>query len=399
MKIVHLIGYFQPEFGYKEYYIARNQAKAGHEVHVITSDRVFPFPDYPKLAAKIGASTSHFRGVGDSVVEGIKVHRLPSLFELKEFIVIKGIKDLLKKIKPTIVHAYPPNHGCTVLGAFYKKDFKYFLIGDDQILIDAKKLKAYSTFKGMLRYELFQSHLSRFYFNRCDVIFCPNKTSKTYIGERFNVSNKLKVVPIGFDPEFYHYDEDERKTVRKKFNIQKKDFVILLIGRLTLEKGFDKAIKASARLLKQSKVKLLIVGDGSFKENLVEQVNNLGISSSTRFAGFVPERELYKYYSCVDLAVWVKRPSVGISNAIGCSLPVLLPKTKIFSYYIELGAGREFEPNKEGDLENKLSEIVENKKIYSTLKQNIKAAKKYLDYSLLANKDIEVYEQFKRTSN
>ena len=36
MKIVHLIGYFQPEFGYKEYYIARNQLKAGHEVHLIT---------------------------------------------------------------------------------------------------------------------------------------------------------------------------------------------------------------------------------------------------------------------------------------------------------------------------------------------------------------------------
>ena len=47
MRIVHVIGYFQPEYGYEEYYTALTQLKFGHEVHVITSDRIVNVPARP----------------------------------------------------------------------------------------------------------------------------------------------------------------------------------------------------------------------------------------------------------------------------------------------------------------------------------------------------------------
>ena len=55
MKIAHVVSYIQPEFGYEEYYTAREQAALGHEVHVITSDRIFPFNDVEKMLSDIGS--------------------------------------------------------------------------------------------------------------------------------------------------------------------------------------------------------------------------------------------------------------------------------------------------------------------------------------------------------
>ena len=397
MKIVHLIGYFQPEFGYKEYYIARNQAKAGHEVHVITSDRVFPFPDYSRLAKEIGVSASRARGVGESKIDGILVHRQKTLFELKEFILIRGVKKLLKKINPDIVHAYAPNQVSTVFGALHKKELGYFLIGDDQVFTKDGRPIPYSSIQGMIRYNLFQSHLSQFYFDRCDVIFCPNTASRDYIDKKFRVGSKTKVVPIGFDPDFYHFNQRARETIRKKYGIRQAETTVLLVGRLTSDKGFDRVIELAKELLKKSTAKILIVGDGSFKNELERQVKTLVVSDKVFFAGFVPEQLLYHYYSAADIGVWPKRPSVGISNAIGCELPVLVPNDAMMNHLVSRGNGLAFEPSSESDLFDKLNFMITSREgIIKMRKSAKKFASDTLSYEKLALKDIEAYEEYKR---
>jgi hypothetical protein len=51
MKIIHVIDYFQPQLGYQETFLAKEQAKQGHEVYVLTSDRYNPIV-YKGNAAK-----------------------------------------------------------------------------------------------------------------------------------------------------------------------------------------------------------------------------------------------------------------------------------------------------------------------------------------------------------
>ncbi|HEY4694598.1 MAG TPA: glycosyltransferase [Candidatus Nanoarchaeia archaeon] len=395
MKIVHLIGYFQPEFGYKEYYIARNQVKLGHEVHVIASDKVFPFPDYATMAKEVGAPPTRYRGEGNSVVDGVQVHRLKSLFETKDFIVIRGVKELLGAIRPDIVHAHAPSQGSTVLGALYKDKFNYFLIGDDQALIDTAHPKPYPSLQGRLRYELFQKYLRGYYLKKADVVFCPNNASKKYLEENFNLANKVKVVPIGFDSDFYYFDKKVRVEVRSRFKVDEGDFVILISGRLNPEKDFDQVIKLSADLLRKTNTKILIVGDGRAKERLVDLVEQLKLPDKVFFAGFVSEKLLFKYYSAADLAIWLKQPSVGISNAIGCSLPVLLPQTEIFSHYTNEGFGESFKPGDKNDFKRKLSQLVTDENHYQKIKQEIETKKNRLDYKNLAQVDIEEYEKSK----
>jgi len=390
MKIVHLIGYFQPEFGYKEYYIARNQVKLGHEVHIIASDKVFPFPDYSKMAHEAGAPSTRYRVAGESTIDGVKVHRLKSFFEIKDFILTSGVKKLLQKINPDIVHMHAPQQGMTVLGAAYKDNLGYFLICDDQALVDSKKTKPYSSLSGKVRYELFQKFLSSYVYKKADVIFCPNNASKSFIESSFGVSSdKVQLVPIGYDSEFYFFDNNSREEVRKEFSLEKNDFVILIAGRLNPEKGFDRILKLLVPFL-ESSAKMLVVGDGEAKEDLENLVRDLHLENRVKFVGFVPEKSLYKYYSASDLAIWSK-PSVGISNAIGCSLPVLTPETEVFSHYNVFG-GVTFDPENSEDFVKKVEKILTNKGYLEGLRKKVEKGKEALDFKNLANEDFKVYE-------
>ena len=121
MKIVHLMGYFVPELGYQEYYLAKKHKQMGHDVYVVASDLLYPFPNIETILKEAGIkNTSRKRKPGFSVVDGIKVYRLKHLFEYSDFILVKGLKQILIEIKPDIVFAHESRQGLPALAAYYK---------------------------------------------------------------------------------------------------------------------------------------------------------------------------------------------------------------------------------------------------------------------------------------
>ena len=66
MKIVHLMGYFVPELGYQEYYLAKKHKEMGHDVYVIASDMLYPFPNIETMLKEAGAKdASRKRKIAD----------------------------------------------------------------------------------------------------------------------------------------------------------------------------------------------------------------------------------------------------------------------------------------------------------------------------------------------
>lgn len=63
--------------------------------------------------------------------------------------------------------------------------------------------------------------------------------------------------------------------------------VILAIGRLTRQKGFDILLQAFAKVRKQRPAHLLILGDGEERGNLLDLSKSLGLDDDVRFPGFV----------------------------------------------------------------------------------------------------------------
>jgi len=76
-------------------------------------------------------------------------------------------------------------------------------------------------------------------------------------------------------------------SIREKHQIREDDFVVLTICRLVKRKAVDDIIRAIS-LMHSDKVKLLIVGDGPEKVNLMRLSKQLGVEDKVYFAGRVP---------------------------------------------------------------------------------------------------------------
>jgi len=84
------------------------------------------------------------------------------------------------------------------------------------------------------------------------------------------------------------------------------NYDFLYVGRLVSEKGVATLIKAFAELLKNESFKekkLLIVGDGNWKERLVQLAKNLNILASITFAGKKTGEELIHLVSLCNIAI------------------------------------------------------------------------------------------------
>jgi len=125
MKIVHLVAFFQPELGYEEYYTALKQVQMGLDVTVITSKRPFPYSSIKKISK----SKSYDYSDDFKKYKGIKIYRLPCAFAFYDFIILFGLRSLLEKLQPDIVHGHDARSGFTALGA-YNKDLGYKYILD-----------------------------------------------------------------------------------------------------------------------------------------------------------------------------------------------------------------------------------------------------------------------------
>ncbi|WP_424357747.1 glycosyltransferase family 4 protein [Methanocella sp. MCL-LM] len=99
---------------------------------------------------------------------------------------------------------------------------------------------------------------------------------------------------------------------------------VLFAGRLIKDKHVDVLIRACA--LSQGKVRLSILGDGPERESLERLASELGIEGTTRFGGFLEEKELIARMKAARLFVLPSSRegfSITTLEAMACGLPVI----------------------------------------------------------------------------
>ncbi|URZ00947.1 glycosyltransferase [Clostridium felsineum] len=83
-------------------------------------------------------------------------------------------------------------------------------------------------------------------------------------------------------------------------------FTFCAVGRLEKQKGFDRLIKAHAKLINENiKSNILILGQGSYKEKLLELAKKLKVENSVKFLGF--QSNPYKFMKSSDVFVLSSR--------------------------------------------------------------------------------------------
>ncbi|MEM0478189.1 MAG: glycosyltransferase family 4 protein [Candidatus Caldarchaeum sp.] len=120
---------------------------------------------------------------------------------------------------------------------------------------------------------------------------------------KFNIGGKRVVVIPNFVAPEDHVRMD-RSEARKMVGVGEDVFMVLTVCRLVPEKGVQTLLESLALLRREvPRVLAVVVGAGPYGRRLEELAAELGVSSLVRFAGYIPNQELNRFYSAADCFV------------------------------------------------------------------------------------------------
>ena len=228
-------------------------------------------------------------------------------------------------------------------------------------------------------------YLTKFY---CDTtvseLIVPTKKIYNVFKEKYNPDKKINIIPTGIGVDKFIIDEHEKKEIArltKEYDL-KDSFVVGTVSRLGKEKSVDKLINEYSKLIdKIPKSKLLIVGDGPDKEELLALVKELNIEDKVIFTGKVPNSEIQVYYSLMDVfSTFSTTETQGLTvlEALATRKPVVAIKDDSFDGVVKNDKnGYLF--TKDVDFVNYVYKIYSDKNLYKKLSEG--AYKTALDNS------------------
>jgi glycogen(starch) synthase len=147
--------------------------------------------------------------------------------------------------------------------------------------------------------------VERWITNRSERVIACSVYMREQISDIFGVEEeKVAVIPNGIDPEdLYVPDEPELRRLRSEFAAPEENLV-LLIGRLVYEKGFQLALEAMPALIKNVPgTRFLVAGSGTHEQELHRQAEELGLMDHGTFLGWIGDDVLHSLYRIADVCV------------------------------------------------------------------------------------------------
>ena len=151
-----------------------------------------------------------------------------------------------------------------------------------------------------------QSHIhgiERWMANRADRVITCSAYMREHVADIYGLEEeRIAVVPNGIDPsELVPVDDLDR--LRGRFAAPD-ERLVLLVGRLVYEKGFQLALEALPALIERlGNVRFLVAGSGTHEAELRKQAAELGLDAHGTFLGWIGDDVLHSLYRIADLTV------------------------------------------------------------------------------------------------
>jgi len=145
----------------------------------------------------------------------------------------------------------------------------------------------------------------RWITNRADRVIACSYYMREQLADIFDVpEERISVIPNGIDPEdLQPHDEPDLRRLRSEFAAPEEKLV-LLIGRLVYEKGFQLALEAMPRLVAEVPgTRFLVAGSGTHEQELRRQAADLGLLDHGTFLGWIGDDVLHSLYPIADICV------------------------------------------------------------------------------------------------
>ncbi|MDD5082594.1 MAG: glycosyltransferase family 4 protein [Dehalococcoidales bacterium] len=319
MRIIHIIDYFHPQLGYQETFLPREQAKLGHEVYMVTSDRYSPVI-YPANRELLG---KRIKGAGFFEEEGIKVWRLKTLFEVPHAIWMRGLEQKIQELKPDIVIM----HGIVNCQAIRVAQLKtrlssLKLIYDDHMAFMASRSRL------AVLYPVFKRLFSPLIQQTADALVAVADTSRAFMHQKYGIPlDRITVIPLGADDELFRFDPVARRKIRQQLSVATDEILFVYAGKIIPEKGPHLLVQAALKLMERySHVKVLLLGNGpaEYLTAIKQEIAAANRRDKFIWHSAVPNRALAGFYAASDVAVWPRESSLSMLEAMAGGLPIII---------------------------------------------------------------------------
>jgi glycogen synthase len=151
-----------------------------------------------------------------------------------------------------------------------------------------------------------QSHIhavERWMARRAEAVIVCSHYMRGHVADIFDIDERrVAVIPNGVDPSELRPTGDLR-ALRREFAAPHEKLV-LLVGRLVYEKGFQLALDALPEVIERvGNVRFLVAGSGTHEAELKAQAQRLGLSEHGTFLGWIGDDVLHSLYRISDLCV------------------------------------------------------------------------------------------------
>lgn len=401
MRIVHIEAYYPAQLGYHLSYIPRYQQRKGHDVFVITSDRLWPATrDYGSTLGPILGSRQvpHGRYVENQVV----THRLRS-YEYRVMCYLRGLREVLEEIRPEVLHVHHVFwNPAAIQTALWKSHLKYGLIYDSHVADYNTRL--HNTLLKEIASSAFRSWAVPLIKVQADFITAIGYAERQVLCRELRLQPEdVPVIPLGTDTELFRYSLGRRRAIRQLLSIGERELVILTSGKVTPDKDLTVLLNAFARLVASGvTARLIVVGSGSttYLSQLDSVVRRSNLQRQVTFVGAVPHDELVSYYSAADVGVWTGGPTISIREAIACSLPVIIADNTSCGYaysggeLVSKGNGLRFPRGDVDALFQQLVRLLSDNDLRERMRTIARRfAEEELSWDVIADRYLELYEK------
>ncbi len=151
-----------------------------------------------------------------------------------------------------------------------------------------------------------QSHIhsvERWMARRADAVIVCSYYMRGHVADIFDLDERrVAVIPNGVDPSELRPSGD-LEALRGEFAAPEEKLV-LLVGRLVYEKGFQLALDALPGVIDEvGGVRFLVAGSGTHEAELKAQAERLGLREHGTFLGWIGDDVLHSLYRIADLCV------------------------------------------------------------------------------------------------
>lgn len=292
--------------------------------------------------------------------------RIPTIIAEK-LRIYSGLSEVLENLKPDLIFI----HGIQFWDVF--KIIKYVKVHKEvKIIVDN-----HADFSNSATNFISKNILHKIIWRYCaksvepytEVFYGVLPARVDFLNKLYGIDKeKIRLLPMGADTEKIDFKNKNliRKSIREKYNINEKDFLLVTGGKIDI---YKKQILELMKFVKYNKdnIKILVFGDvvDELKEKFERYIDN----DKVIYIGWLNSEEVYNYFLSADLGVFPGRHSVLWEQAVGCGLPC------IFKYiegtqHIDLNGNCEFiyEDNIE-ELKEIINNIKNDEKKYNKMKK------------------------------